>query len=705
MNYLFASTNFGTEQLLKKELLDLGVKNLNIKHRGVYYEANELLLYKTLMWSRVASRVFLYIKKFSINNIKDLYNNIYNINWTDFFDVNNTFMVNFKGTNNIIRNSLFGSLIVKDAIVDQFNKKYHFRPNVDLITPNIRIKVLILNENIIYVMLDLSGDPLHKRGYRQLCNSTPIKENLAAAIVLNSGWKKNTPIIDPMCGSGTLLIEAAMISCDKAPGLNRVKWGFKFWKKYNKSLWEDIYKTAQKRFEIGLKKCSKNHFIGYDYNPETIEKAKINTEKAGLSKIIQFFTKNLNYLQNTYNKKETGMLLSNPPYGEREETESQLVGLYIQLSVISKKYFKNWKLSIFSASNFLLNFLQMQSHKEYVLKNGSLNCIQKNYQIFLDYSIAENNEYQNRLRKNFKKLKNWTKRENIECFRVYNADLPNYNIIVDIYKKWIIIQEYKAPKTVNYKKAHQRLCNAIYYTKETLSIDINNIILKIRKKNKNKTQYQKLFNKKNFIKVREHNAIFLVNLTDYLDTGLFLEKRLIRKLIGKMSEGKDFLNLFSYTGTATVYAALGNANSTTSIDISNTYIKWSIRNMSINNLSNSKHSFIQTNCLDWIKKTEKKFDLIFINPPTFSNSKNMNKCFELKKDFFEIMTDLKRILRKNGNIIFSSSTHNFTINLDIFNKIKLYAKNITKKTQCKDYIKNSKIYHSWIIKHAQQIQG
>lgn len=701
MNYLFASTNFGTEKLLEKELLYLGAKNLSVQRGGVYYDANDKLLYQSLMWSRIASRIFLHITTFKIKNIHDLYKNTYNIDWDNFFDIQTSFMINFKGTNQIVRNSLFGALIVKDAIVHQFNKKYHFRPNIDIINPNIRIKVLISNNNVIHMMLNLSGDALYKRGYRKLCNSTPIKENLAAAIVLNSKWTGESPIVDPMCGSGTLLIEAAMISCDKAPGLNRLKWGFQFWKKHNNNLWQDIYQTAKKRFQIGLKKCHKNYFIGYDYDSEIIKKAKINAFNAGLSTIIQFFIKDLNNLKNIYNKKEIGIILSNPPYGQRKEAENQLVGLYVQLGIVLKKYFENWQLSILSSSNFLLNFLQMQSYQKYILKNGTLNCIQKNYQIFLNNPISENNEYQNRIRKNFKKLKKWTIQEKIECFRLYNADLPNYNIIVDVYKKWIVVQEYKAPKIINCKKAHQRLCNAIYYTKEILSIDINNIILKIRKKNKNNTQYQKLFNKSNFIQIKEYHAKFLVNLTDYLDTGLFLETRLIRKLIGIISKGKDFLNLFSYTGTATVYAGLGEAKSTTSIDMSNTYIQWSMKNMLINNLTSTKHNFIQANCLDWIKKTNKKFDLIFINPPTFSNSKKMNKSFELKRDYLNVIQDLKTILRVNGNIIFSSSKHNFQINLDALNKIKLSAKNITKKTQSKDYMNNSKLYHSWIIKHTR----
>ncbi|WAI11562.1 MAG: bifunctional 23S rRNA (guanine(2069)-N(7))-methyltransferase RlmK/23S rRNA (guanine(2445)-N(2))-methyltransferase RlmL [Buchnera aphidicola (Macrosiphum albifrons)] len=701
MNNLFASTNFGTEKLLEKELLSLGAKNIKIINGGIYYESNDLLLYKSLMWSRIASRIYLCIRKFTIKNSDDLYHHVYNINWTEFFHINNTFLVNFKGTNEIIRNSLFGALITKDAIVDQFQKKYSSRPNVNLIEPDIRVKVLLLNNNILHVMLDLSGESLNKRGYREFCNSTPIKENLGTAIVLSSGWKENTPMIDPMCGSGTLLIEAAMIASDRAPGLKRLKWGFQSWRKYNKNIWKEVVKEAEERFKIGIKKYLKNYFIGYDYNSEIIKKAKINALNAGVLKIIQFSTKNLNDLKNIYNKEQVGIILTNPPYGERSQTESQLVGLYTQLGIVSKKYFKNWKLSIFSSSIFLLKFLQMQSHEEFSFRNGSLNCFQKNFSIFLKNSNLKQNEFKDRLNKNFKKLKKWANLEKLECFRVYNADLPNYNIIIDIYHQWIVIQEYKAPKLINYNKAFKRLCHAIYYAKKILSIPINNIILKTRKKNKNKTQYKKLFNSNNFITIKEYHAKFLVNLTDYLDTGLFSDKRLVRKLLGTMAKGKDFLNLFSYTGTATVYAGLGGANSTTSVDISNTYIKWSMRNMSLNNLTGSQHRFIQSDCLTWTKKTNQKFDLIFINPPTFSNSKKMQQDFDLTRDYLDIIINLKRILRYDGYIIFSSSTRNFEINFNYINKTKLYIQKITKKIQSKDFLKNSNIYHSWLIKHVK----
>lgn len=696
MNYLYASTNLGCEKLLERELIYLGAKNLNVIKGGVYYEAEELLIYKSLIWSRIASRIFMCIKKFVIKNSNDLYHNIYQIDWNKILFLNKTFLVKFSGKNNIIRNSLFGALVIKDAIVDQFYKKNFMRPNINLTNPDIRIQAILVR-NTIEIMLDLSGNSLNQRGYRKFCNVTPIKENLSAAIVLTSTWKKNFPLIDPMCGSGTLLIEAAMIYLDRAPGLKRKKWGFQSWKGYNKFLWDIAVKEANKKFEIGLKKSIKNLFIGYDCDNKIIEQAKENARNANVLDIIKFLTCDLNKLNNPYKNKETGVLLSNPPYGERYNTENRLVALYVQMGFIFKKYFKNWKLSIFSSSKFLLNFLQMQSYEDFFFKNGAIDCLLKNYVIFSEKINQKNEEYENRLKKNIQKLKKWDDFEKIDCFRIYDKDIPNYNIVIDIYKKWLVIQEYQTSKKINTHISHKRLCYAIYTTKEILSIPINNIVLKIRKKQKNKLQYYKFYNSNKFFIIKEYNAKLLINLIDYLDTGLFLEHRGVRKLIYTMSEGKDFLNLFAYTGSASVYAGLGGANSTTTIDMSNTYIKWSIKNMSINNLIGKQHSFIQSNCLDWIALNDQMFDLIYLNPPTFSNSKRMKKVFEIKKDYLSLINSLKKNLRKNGYIIFSSSTNNFKLNFDKINKMKLYVKNITNSVKSKDFI--NKKYYSWLIKH------
>lgn len=698
MNYLYASTNLGCEKLLKNELIFLGAKNLHIIKGGIYYEGEDLLLYRSLIWSRIASKIYICIKKFIINSNHDLYTNTYQIDWDKILYFNNTFLVKFKGNNDIIKNSLFGALTIKNAILDQFYEKYSIYPNINLINPDISVQALLTN-NRINIMLNLSGNSLSQRGYRKFSNITSLKENLSAAIVLSSAWKKNIPLIDPMCGSGTFLIEAAMIYSNRAPGLKRNKWGFQFWKGYNNFLWNEVLNEANKKFEMSIKKCHKNLFIGFDYNQKIIEQAKENAFNANVLEIIQFSKSNLNNITNPYKNKEMGVLLSNPPYEEKENTESELVALYIQISFMFEKHFKNWKLSIFTASEFLSSFLQIQAYEIFSFKSGLLNCFLKNYKILSERLNHKNKEYENRLKKNIKKLKKWNDWKKIDCFRIYDQDIPSYKIVVDMYKNWLVIQEYQAPKEINIGDSYKRLCHAIYYTKEILSIPINNIVFKTRKKQKKKLQYQKLFNSKKFFIIQEYHAKLLVNLFDYVDTGLFLEHRRVRKLISTMSYGKDFLNLFAYTGSATVFAGLGGAKSTTTIDISNTYIQWSMRNMSINNIIGIQHSFIQSNCLEWIRSTYQKFDLIFINPPTFSNSKKMKQVFELKKDYLDLLNILKKNLRKNGYIIFSSSTNNFKLNFDKIHQMKLYVKNITHLVQSKDFL--NKKYYSWLIQHIQ----
>ncbi|WP_333621108.1 THUMP domain-containing protein, partial [Pantoea septica] len=217
MNSLFASTARGLEELLKSELDALGAQDLQVVQGGVHFEADDRTMYQSLLWSRLASRILLPLGEFGVYSDLDLYVGVQSIDWTELFGSQHTFVVHFSGTNESIRNSQFGALKVKDAIVDSFTRQKLPRPNVDREQPDIRINVW-LNKDRASIALDLSGDALHQRGYRQQTGQAPLKENLAAAIVLRSGWQPTTPLLDPMCGSGTLLIEAALIACDRAPG-------------------------------------------------------------------------------------------------------------------------------------------------------------------------------------------------------------------------------------------------------------------------------------------------------------------------------------------------------------------------------------------------------------------------------------------------------------------------------------------------------
>ncbi|BCQ38984.1 ribosomal RNA large subunit methyltransferase K/L [Erwinia rhapontici] len=650
MNSLFASTARGLEELLKSELEALGAEGCQVVQGGVHFQGDDRLMYQSLMWSRLASRILLPLTECGVYSDLDLYLGVQAIDWPAMFGSDQTFVVHFSGLNEVIRNSQYGALKVKDAIVDSFTRKNLPRPNVDREQADIRVNVW-LNKDTASIALDLSGDGLHQRGYRQQTGQAPLKENLAAAIVQRSGWQVGSPLVDPMCGSGTLLIEAAMIASDRAPGLQRKHWGFTGWSQFNQSLWSDVTREAHERARKGLEETT-SRFYGYDNDSRVIERARANARNAGLTDLIEFTTQDVLKLTNPLAQGVTGTVLSNPPYGERLDSEPALIALHGQLGRIMKTHFGGWNLSLFSASPELLSCLQLRADRQFKAKNGPLDCVQKNYQLAENPTgaaagqLAE--DYANRLRKNTKKLDKWARQEGIECYRVYDADLPDYNVAVDRYGDWVVVQEYAAPKTIEPAKARQRLFDVIAATLSVLELPANRLVLKTREKQKGKNQYQKLGEKGDFFEVGEFNAKLWVNLTDYLDTGLFLDHRVARKMLGQMSKGKDFLNLFAYTGSASVHAGLGGARSTTTIDMSRTYLEWAERNMRLNGLSGRQHRLMQADCLSWLRDADEQFDLIFIDPPTFSNSKRMEESFDVQRDHLDLMKDLKRLLRKGA---------------------------------------------------------
>ena len=701
MNSLFASTARGLEELLKTELEGLGAQECQIAQGGVHFQGDTQLLYKSLMWSRLASRIMMPLGECSVWSDLDLYLGVQAIDWTAIFTPDATFAVSFGGLNDSIRNSQYGALKVKDAIVDAFTRKNLPRPNVDRDNPDLRINVR-LNKETAYISLDLSGEGLHLRGYRDRTGMAPIKENLAAAIVMRSGWVPGTPLLDPMCGSGTLLIEAAMWATDRAPGLHRGHWGFSGWAQHDDAVWKEVKADAQTRARAGLA-AYESRFFGSDIDSRVVELARSNARRAGIGELITFEVKDVAQLTNPLPKGPYGTVISNPPYGERLESEPALIAMHSLLGRNMKNHFGGWNLSLFSASPELLSCLQLRAERQFKAKNGPLDCVQKNYHLTettgeKPASLAE--DYANRLRKNLKKYEKWAKQEGVECYRLYDADLPEYNVAVDRYADWVVVQEYAPPKTVDANKARQRLFDIIAATIAVLGIAPNKLVLKTRERQKGKNQYQKMNEKGDFMQVSEYNARLWVNLTDYLDTGLFLDHRIARRMLGEMSKGKDFLNLFSYTGSASVHAGLGGARSTTTVDMSRTYLEWAERNLRLNGLTGRAHRLMQADVLAWLRDTDEQFDVIFIDPPTFSNSKRMEDAFDVQRDHLRLMKDLKRLLRKGGTIMFSNNKRGFRMDHDGLAELGLKAQDITQKTQSQDFARNRQIHNCWLITAA-----
>lgn len=701
MNTLFATTAQGFEELLKSELETLGAQSCKIVLGGVHFQADDRLLYSTLQWSRLASRIMLMLHEFNINSNRDLYYGVLSVDWPSLFSVDKSFNIHFSGTNNNIRNSQYGALKVKDAIVDCFTRHQARRPNVEHQKSDIKIRAYLHHAHVM-LLLDLSGDSLHKRGYRNTAGDAPLKETLAAAIIKRSGWQPNTPFLDPMCGSGTLIIEAAMIAADHAPGLARRCWGFTAWRGHNEALWQSVCDDSIKRAKHGLAK-TKACFFGSDNNVYLVEKARKNANQAGILSLINLSVTDIANLTNPLPDGPCGTVVSNPPYGERLESEPKLIALYNLLGRVMKSQFCGWRLSLFSTLPGLFSALTLRAERSFKAKNGQIDCEQKNYQLAATHTNTPETkiavDFANRLHKNLRSLKKWVVREKLTCYRLYDSDLPDYNVAIDRYSSWVIIQEYIAPKNIDPKCARQRLYDVIAVTRAVLDIPANHLIVKARVQQKGNNQYKKLAQKNELLLVEEYNAKLWVNLTDYLDTGLFLDHRITRKILGKMSYNKDFLNLFAYTATASVHAGLGGARSTTSVDISRTYLEWAKKNLHSNGLDDSHHHVIQADCLVWLKTCTKMFDIIFVDPPTFSNSKRMMHIFDVQLDHLALIKDLKPLLRVGGTIIFSNNKRGFQLDNMGLQVLGLEAQSITEHTISRDFTRSRQIHNCWLINH------
>ncbi len=709
MQHFLALTSPGIEILLVDEIKNLGGENVVQKPEGVYFTASLDTGYNVCLWTRLATRIMLKIGEGEATNKDALFRTASNIVWPEQFTSENTFAIDFVGYSEEIRNSQFGALVVKDAIVDQFREQGLERPNVDKSSPDISFQVRLLRDNVA-IYLDFSGRGLFQRGYRQHSGVAPLKENLAAALIIRSGWLNDTskPLVDPMCGSGTILIEAVAMAAKQAPAIEREKWGFDVWLKHVDELWQVKLQDAIESSQLSLEKTSvsKVKVFGIDIDERVLKTAQQNARNAHLQRYIEFSCKDTNKINNAFG--HAGTILFNPPYGERIGELPELVESFVLLGQKLKSQFIDWRIAILTANVELLSMLKLSSFKRYKFKNGPLDCQLALYnidekQLSKDTVNPQSNfneqdsAFANRLKKNKKSLKGWLKSGQIECYRLYDADIPEYNVAIDIYGEYMVIQEYAPPKTIDAEKAVKRLQEVIYWAPKVLEVPTDKVVLKTRAKQKGSNQYQRVDKSKRFITLGEHGALFKINLWDYLDTGLFLDHRKTRQIIAKKAKDKNVLNLFAYTGSISVQAALNGANSVTTVDMSKTYLSWAQDNFVLNKLTGHKYQFIQADCLDWLKKNTQQYDLIFIDPPTFSNSKRMEDSFDVQRDHIALITDAMQSLSNKGEIFFTNNKRNFKIDFEALDKLELQAKAMSDITRDKDFSRNKHIHNSWSI--------
>ena len=732
----FASAARNLETLLAEELRGLGLADAKETRAGVRFSGSLADAYRALIWSRVASRVLLPLAEFDAPDADTLYACVRDIDWAAHLAPGRTLAVHLDAVRSGIGHGHYGALKVKDAIVDQFRELGLERPDVDTRRPDLGLRCQLFRDHAT-LSLDLSGDPLHRRGWRVQEVAAPLKENLAAAVLLRAGWSEiaaaGGALLDPMCGGGSLPIEAALMAADIAPGLLRteldVHWGCTGWLGHDAPAWDALLAEARDRRAAGLARLAKRglHIRGSDHDPRVAHAAQANAKHAGLAGHVHFERREL--ADCTPVAGEThGLVVTNPPYGERlganEGDTSELPALYATLGAVLRGRFDGWRAAVLTGNPELGKVMGLRAKRFHTLYNGPIECRLLHFEISPEAHVSDRPRplppaergpgaemLANRLRKNQKALAKWLRAEGITCYRLYDADLPEYALAVDVYgsadsqtpeRRFVHAQEYAAPADVDPKAARRRLREAIGVIGEVLAVPEHDMFFKVRQRQRGAAQYERLGQTGRFHAVAEDGLRLLVNFEDYLDTGLFLDHRDTRRLVRELAHGRHVLNLFCYTGSASVHAAAGGARSTTSVDMSRTYLDWAQRNLALNGASGRDHQLIQADCLDWLANARAyrgRFGLIFLDPPTFSSSKRMRGTFDVQRDHVALIQGALDLLAPDGELIFSTNRRRFRLDAEALDPAgALEISDISLATIPRDFARNPHIHQCWRLR-------
>jgi 23S rRNA (guanine2445-N2)-methyltransferase / 23S rRNA (guanine2069-N7)-methyltransferase len=569
----------------------------------------------------------------------------------------------------------------------------------------------------ITVSLDLSGDSLHRRGYRGAAGEAPLKENVAAGVLMRAGWpelaSQGAPFLDPMCGSGTFVIEAAWMAAEHAPALSRDYFGFLRWRGHDAALWARVREEARSRSR--LQDPPPLILRGHDRDASVIAQARANAQRAGVKAELE-----VRPLAAATPGAGAGLFCTNPPYGVRLEDRETARALHRELGAVLRERFMGWTAAILTGAPELGRELGIRAHRTHTLWNGAIECRLLRMKVEPDSerepgrlarpdsAVADSpgaRMFANRLAKNLKRLASWAQRAQVSCYRIYDADMPEYAFALDLYRtlepeaSWLYVQEYAAPAEIELEAVRRRRREALSTLTQVTGISPERIRVRTRRRTRGGEQYEKIAERARFHVVDEAGLRLRVNFDDYLDTGLFLDHRMTRARLREAAAGKRFLNLFAYTGTATVHAVAGGAVASTSVDLSRTYLAWAQENLALNGLAGPQHQLVQADCREWLKEAHHlaaSYDPIFLDPPTFSNSKRMEGVLDVQRDHSELIDASARLLAPQGLVLFSTNSQRFKLDEALSSRYAI--RDLTKATLPEDFKRNPRIHRCFEVR-------
>ncbi len=713
VRYWIATAPVGAASVLAEELSQFGAHDVRERSHDVKFQGTLEVGYRACLWSRTATRVLLSLGSIDAASSNSVYESVKRIDWREHLAPGATLACDCSGGNASIRHTIYGSQLLKDAVCDNLRDSTGERPNIRPERPDVLLHLHVEGPTAL-LSVDFSGESLHRRGYRLEGGRAPLKENVAAAVLLRAGWpeiaERGGLLLDPMCGSGTFLIEGALIAADAAPAADRHYFGFTGWRGHDAQLWERLRGEAERRRSAReVRRC----ILGSDVDADAVRMAIANGERAHVAEWLHVERRSLAEI--VAPRGRCGLIVTNPPYGERIGAESGLPALYSELGSTLRERFRGWQAAILTGNPPLARNMGLYAKRTHRFFNGTIECRLLRFElneaseprpaeeVRADWSSRPGAQmFANRLRKNLQRLDPWAEREHVDCFRVYDADMPEYAFAIDLYgrePRHVYVQEYAPPKTVDQESARQRRREVLTVLPEVLQVPVSQVHSRVRKPQKGAEQYEKRDSRAERYAVQEGGLKFWVNFRDYLDTGLFLDHRLVRSLLRERAKGADFLNLFCYTGSATVYAAAGGARSTTSIDLSNTYLDWAHENLLLNGFRGLEHEFHRADCLEWLEAQEAqgpRFDLIFVDPPTFSNSKRMEGVLDVQRDHVGMIRRSMKLLRPQGCLVFSTNYTRFRLDAQALSDFAV--EDISARTIPRDFERHARIHHCFVVR-------
>jgi 23S rRNA (guanine2445-N2)-methyltransferase / 23S rRNA (guanine2069-N7)-methyltransferase len=716
---LIATSTFGLEAVVVRELKALGYPATIPSVGRIAFEGGQAAIFRANTWLRCADRVLIEVGSFEATDFGELFDRTNELPWERWIARDAAFPVNGRSVKSQLSSVPACQKICKKAIVEKLLKA-HNTTTLPETGPPCVVEVSMLND-VATLTLDTTGPGLNKRGYRQKVGKAPLKETLAAGLVQLSFWRPDRPLIDPFCGGGTIGIEAALIGRNMAPGMNRT---------FTASDWPTIDSAlaqlaSQEARDLAVLDRPLD-IVGYDIDPEQTELARDHANHAGLGNSLKFHTQAFSELTSD---KDYGCMFCNPPYAERIGEKIDVEEIYRSMPEILRRL-KTWSHYILTSYPRFEAIVAQKADRRRKLYNGRIECTyfqfhgprrprtsapaeaapdaqsssQPVVQAFggLDARAEPQAEmFANRLAKQARHLRKWPTKRGITCYRLYDRDIPEIPLAVDLYEGRLHIAEYDRPHDRTAGQHVDWLERMASAAGEKLAIRPENIFLKRRRRQRGTDQYERVSDAPTpRITVSEGGCKFMVNLADYIDTGLFLDHRITRGMVRDESAGKRMLNLFAYTGSFSVYAAAGGAVETTTVDLSNTYLDWARANFKLNGFASDAHRFVRSGAMAFIADHAPgaHYDIAVVDPPTFSNSKSTAGVFDIQRDYVALLSGLAGLMSPGGVIYFSTNFKRFKFDQSAIGGCT--PREISKQTIPEDF-RNKRIHRCWRIEVAQ----